>query len=302
MPKMRLFDPDRGPDKDGSPYSVADVVDSYLRQDISLRERPFDDRRHVLELFCSQFGDMRVTEGKPIQLREWIMSQPTWKSNWTRRRAAGTIRACFNWATRLKLIAENPFAGVTFPHGDRGEPIEPAEFQAMLRASTPVFRRFLIALRYTGARTGEIAKSEWRHLDMVRQCIVLKEHKTRAATGKPRRIILHPVVIKLLDWIRRHGPNPRFMFVNAKGWNWTAPAIHWRIEQIREKAGVRKDATCYGCRHLFLTQAVLAGVDIATVSALAGHSRIATTAWYLHVAGKTDHLKAAIQQVFRKPT
>lgn len=300
MPKMRLFDPDSGPAKDSSPISVADVVRLYLTHELPPKERKCDDRRHVLELFSAEFGEKPVSESKPFELRAWIVSRVQWRSDWTRRRVAGTIRACFNWATRLQFIPSNPFAGVIFPHGERGTALEPHEFQAMLKASTPIFRRFLIALRYSGARPGELASAEWCHLDMARSCIILEKHKTYNVKRKSRRIILHPIVVKLIDWLKRHRPNPRYIFVNSKGWGWTAQAISWRIQQIRDAANVRPEVTLYCCRHSFITEAVMSGVDIATVAELAGHSRISTTQHYFHVAGRLDHLQAAVQQVFRK--
>lgn len=297
---IRLHDPD-SPGHTDAARSVRDVIDLYLTHELPPRERPFDDRRHVLEAFAKDCGDLPLDEAKPHTLRMWILARASWKSDWTRRRAAGTVRACFNWAAKLEFIATNPFSGVTFPHGERGTPLDAQEFQAMLRASSAVFRRLLLALRFTGARPGELARAEWTHLDARRGCIVLHKHKTAKATGRPRIIVLHPVVLRLLDWIRRHGPNPRFIFTNSKGWNWTNPAIHWRIQQIRAAANVRPDVTCYGCRHAFCTDAVLAGVDIATVAALAGHSRISTTQSYFHVSGRTDHLRAAVEKVFTKP-
>jgi integrase len=156
----------------------------------------------------------------------------------------------------------------------------------------------LIFLRYTGCRPGEAAKATWSDFHPKRACIELREHKTAKKTGDVRRIMLHPVVLKLLDWISRHDPDPTYIFVNTWRRPWDRGAIAYRVKQIRENAGLRADATLYGLRHLFLTQAVLNGVDIGRVMGLAGHKRIGTTQHYLHV--RTEHLRSAINDVFRK--
>ncbi len=135
---------------------------------------------------------------------------------------------------------------------------------------------------------------------MSRACIELPKHKTAKKTGKIRRIMLHAVALKLVSWIARHAPHERFIFVNAKRRQWERTAICWRLRTIREKAGVSEETTLYGLRHRLLTEAVLSGVDSATVMAIAGHERISTTQTYFHVSGKTDHLRAAMEQIFKR--
>lgn len=279
--------------------TIRAVIEMYLAHtERDHSPRSFYGRKLSLDAFASHCGSMLVSDAKPYHLRLWIDSHKEWRSDWTRRREASNVRVCFNWALNLGLIEDNPFKGVTCPQGERGEPMEPWEFAAMLRASAPLFRRVLIFLRFSGARPGEMAAAEWRHFDPRRACIELDRHKTAKKTRKPRRIMLHPVLLKLLAWIQRHDPDQQFIFVNAKGRRWENTAICWRLKQIRNKTCIRPETTLYGARHFFCTQAVLAGVDIATVAALAGHERITTTQHYLHVAGKTDHLQAAVKQVF----
>ncbi len=172
--------------------------------------RTYADRKLVLDEFTAMHGALTLATARPFHLRLWIDGQrDRWKSDWTRKRVAGTVQAAMNWAVKLGIVDRNPFRGVSCPAGERGQPMEPAEFQAMLRATTAVFRRFLIFLRYTGCRPGEAANAEWVHLDTGRACIELDKHKTFRKTRKVRRIMLHPVVLKLLAWIRRHKPHER---------------------------------------------------------------------------------------------
>lgn len=281
------------------PCTVGDVIALYLvHTRADQNPRTYDDRQRVLRAFVAAHGTLLLTDAKPWHLRLWVNGQTRWKSNWTKRRGIGSVRAAFGWALQLGLIDRNPFIGTNCPMGERGQAVEPREFQAMLRASRAIFRRVLVFMRFSGARPGEMSAAEWRHVDWPRCCIVLREHKTGKRTGRPRTIVLHPVLMNLLEWIRRHKPHERFIFVNKYGRPWKNTSICWRIKQIRKSADVPADVTLYHCRHAFVTQAVLRGVDIALVSELAGHSRIATTQVYLHLAGRTDHLQAAIRRAF----
>jgi site-specific recombinase XerD len=291
----RLFRPEVGP---CDPLRVDQVVESYLRHAQAEMSASYANREYVLRLFVRDFGTRLVTECRAFHLQQWIEGKKSLRSNWTRRRWASSVRAAFTWAAKLGMIEANPFTGVTFAKGERGYPVEPEQFQTMLRMSTALFRRVLIFLRFTGCRPGEMAKVQWTDIDYKRACIVLAKHKTAKRTGLPRTIVLHPVVVKLLVWIRRRRPHPELVFVNQRGTQWTNTALAWRVRQIREAADIPPDATLYCCRHAFGTQGVLAGVDLMTLAALMGHQSISTTQIYVHLAGKTDHLQAAVGKMF----
>ncbi len=282
------------------PTTVGGVLACYLAHTRHEQDpRTYEDRKRVLTEFEGSFGHVALAAAKPYHLQIWVDAQrDRWASAWTRKRVIGGIQAAFNWCAKLGIIATNPFRGVTCEAGEHGQPMEPAEFQAMLRSTTAPFRRFLIALRFSGARPGEIASAEWAHLDVARSCLESDKHKTYRKTRKLRRIILHPVALKLLAWIKRNQPDERYIFTNSRGGPWTRTAISWRLEQIREKAGINRDITCYGLRHLYAVQAVLNGVDVLTLCPLMGHERIATTQYYADVATRTDHLKGAVEKIF----
>ncbi len=299
MQAIRLFRPEEGAGE--QPLTCRDVAESFLRHaNPNTPPAVYADRESVLRSFVAEFGSTLVAEAKAFQLQTWIESRDSWASNWTRRRVAATIRTAFRWAVSLGMTDRNPFTGVTFARGERGYPVEPSQFQTMLRQSTAIFRRVLVFIRYTGCRPGEMASVRWSDIDYARGCISLAKHKTAKRTGKPRVIVLHPVVVKLLLWIRRHDPHPVQVFVNTRGGPWKPTTISWRVKQIRLAADIPPDATLYCCRHAFGTQGVLSGVDLMTLAALMGHASIATTQIYVHLAGKTDHLQAAVGKMFGK--
>ncbi len=66
------------------------------------------------------------------------------------------------------------------------------------------------------------------------------------------------------------------------------------IRAIAEKAGI-KGMGVHTLRHTFASHLVMAGVDLATVQKLMGHSSITTTMIYAHLA--PDHLKAAVEKL-----
>lgn len=288
---------------DGSapPATVGQVTALYLKSTEAETHPPtMENNRHILNCFAAVHGDMPWADAKPYHLKLFVDGQPRWRSAWTKKRAISTVRAAFGWASKLGVIDRNPFSGTPSPKGERGNAVEPAEFQAMLRNSTVVFRRVLIFMKYTGCRPGEMARTEWDHVQLANARIMLTKHKTAKRTGRPRKILLHPVAVKLIEWIQRHYPHYRFVFQNSKGTPWTNTAICWRMKQVRKSAEVRPDTSLYQCRHAFVTQAIVSGIDLPTVAELAGHTNIQSTMHYAHVGENAEHLTNAINSVFRK--
>lgn len=99
----------------------------------------------------------------------------------------------------------------------------------------------------------------------------------------------------LVGRLRRWSPSP-WVFTNSFGGQWTTHALTKTIWKLRDKLGLPDDVRLYGCRHGFASQAIVNGVDVATVAALMGHNSILTTQRYVHLAGKRAHLSAAVEK------
>jgi integrase len=203
-------------------------------------------------------------------------------------------------AARLGLIDRNPFHGLRLPQGRQGRDWTLIEYQSVLRASQPLFRRLVVFLRFSGARPGEARKARWEHLDLAERRIVLREHKTSHVVEAPRVIHLNDKTLKLLLWLKRHQPDGQpFMFVNRYGNPWTMRAVVQYLAEIRERANLPADLKLHGLRHAFTTQGLINDVQIATMASLLGHTNISTTQRYAHLANKGSHLQAASEQATR---
>jgi integrase len=186
---------------------VKEIFDVYLRvAGPELSPAALDDFRRVLAAFAADFGDTPVIGLRQIDLMLWVKKHPEWKSPWTRKRVIQTVKRPFNWAVRLGELHYNPLLGATSPAGEPGRPMTDAEFNAILRSTSAVFRRVLVFLRFSGARPGELAAAKWTDLDLERGVITLHKHKTAKKTRRPRVIALNAVLVKLLIWLRRNRP------------------------------------------------------------------------------------------------
>ncbi len=295
---MNLFEPVHSADVPSGAISVRQVIDVFLNNDRTSSARALLERKRVLDLFCASFGSRLVSECRPIDLVAWVNGHNEWASDWTRLRIVSTIQRPMNWASKLGFIDRNPFYGVSVPPGDAGRPMTEAEFRQLLKRTTPIFRRVLTFLRFSGCRPGEMSALEWSFIDVDRACAVLHVHKTaRTRRDRQARVIyLHPVAVKLLAWIGRNQPEGKFIFLNCRGRPWNRSSLSLRLFRLRDRAGVPKDCKLYGLRHAFGTRAVLKEVELKTLSELMGHTTTKMTERYVHLAGQTAHLQAALRK------
>jgi integrase len=184
-------------------HTVADVLAWYDRQERGSKVAS-TERRLQRRLFGERYGKLTMDECAPYHLQEFIDANPGNKSNNTRRRIKATICRPFNHAAELRLIDSNPFRGLHIPMGKRGRDWTQQEFQTLLRISHPYFKRFLMFMRFSGMRPGEVRTLKWDEIREELECIVKTEHKTSWATDEARRIPFNPVLVKLIAWLRRH--------------------------------------------------------------------------------------------------
>jgi integrase len=315
---------------------VADVIERYLKLHQSqYTAEAFALRQHYLQLFAEAHGWRKVNDRDclPVHVEEWIAEHPTWKSDWTKGHIVAIILRPFNWAAKKRIIPANPFRGVEKSQGQPRRPLTDAEFQKLLRhasvwtkrrgairypsgrkvcpsdrkkrvrpSAAARFRQVLVCLRFTGMRPIEVRNLEWSDVDLEVCELVLWRHKTSKKTRKPRRVPIHPVILKLLIFLRRLGQVGTHVFLNHRKKPWHRVSLAQRLRRVRKSAGVPDDAKLYGLRHRFGKMAVLRGVDLKTLSQLMGHTTTRMTEHYVAIAGERDHLAEAMKKVNASPT
>lgn len=299
---LRVFQPQSAPLEPCQALTVRQIVDAWVsgtaRKQTAL---VFAERQRLLELFCTDFGERAATSLRRFEVQDWISAHPKWKADNTIKRVLGTITCVFSWAAKGDRIEHNPLAGLSHPAGDRGRPLEVAEFAALLRTTTALFRRVLVFMRFTGVRPCEMSALEWAHIHLDRHCAIIQIHKTSRSRKDraPRTIVLLPNMIKLLLWIRkRQKPGEKFVFLNQRGKPWCKNSLCLRVYRLREKLGMPKTAKLYGTRHLFGTEFILNVGDLKMLAELLGHTTTRMAEHYVHIAGKVGHLEAGLAKMF----
>src|SRR5512134_350861 len=165
-----------------------------------------------------------------------------------------------------------------------GEVIDEMEAEGLEMPSAIAAVRLLIL---TGCRLGEIMTLKWEYIDLATAKLNLPDSKTGAKTvylGKPA-----------IGTLRRLPPlphNPWVIYGIKPGGRLIDLQPFW--QRLRARAGL-KDARIHDLRHTFASTAVAAGQGLPMIGKLLGHTQVATTARYSHLAA--DPVKAAADQV-----
>jgi len=159
------------------------------------------------------------------------------------------------------------------------------EVGRILAALENVKHRTLLMTTYAaGLRVRELTHLRVRDIDSDRMTLRIVQGKG----AKDRYVGLSP---RLLDQLRLYWQAERpqsWLFPSSRREGPLDPTTPQRVyHKARDRAGVQKDGSIHGLRHAFATHLLEAGVDLHTIQRLLGHTSIATTQRYLHLATRT---------------
>jgi integrase/recombinase XerD len=161
-----------------------------------------------------------------------------------------------------------------------------------LLAMAPCLRdRLLLSLGYgAGLRAGEVVTLRVKHIDSAQNIIRVEQSKGK----KDRLVMLSPETLAMLREWWKVRPNrwdagvalqERLLFPGRKpGEPLTTRQLNRLFHDTADAAGIKKAVNLHSLRHSFATHLFDRGVDIRTIQALLGHSKLETTARYTRVA------------------
>ncbi|MBI5583494.1 MAG: site-specific integrase [Deltaproteobacteria bacterium] len=212
-----------------------------------------------------------------------------------------TIRGAWNMARKHRLIEEDaPTKAVKKPKVEnkriRYLTTEEAHtlLEELLSQSPAVYRMAAISL-YTGLRAGEVFGLKWKNLDRENGLLWIMDGKS----GKSRPVYMPEAVHDLFQEMTPDSPED-LIFPGPRGRPFPqVPRIFDRaVKKLGFNKGIedrRERFTFHGLRHTAASFLIQSGVDLYTVKSILGHSTIALTERYSHLAN--DALKEAARKM-----
>lgn len=183
------------------------------------------DPTHVKgEPFTDGLGGLRARDVTPLAAHEFQTALAKLSSPKTVNHWLIALKACWNWAVRMKLLAENPFAVLKPFHADGRQRVRTTdEFKQLLEGADDVFKPVLLFMRYTPARPGVVRELMGEDIDADVTHVTL--YKTqRSRTSKVKEPWRFPVAGELgpvlRDLVTRRGRRGH-VFLNEDGEPWT---------------------------------------------------------------------------------
>jgi len=220
----------------------------------------------------------------------WLYGRRLAKVTIARRLAS--IRSCFRFLARRRVIEQNPARQVRSPRPPRRLPSflpkdESRDLLDRRPGSSEAARRdhALLELLYaTGIRVAECCGLDCDDVD--------RSHGTVRVLGKGDKERVVPVGDAALDaldgYLAARGRASGPLFTNHRGGRLTPRSVHRIVGRQARLSGLDRRVTPHTLRHTFATHMLGEGADLRLIQELLGHSRLSTTQRYTHVS--PEHL------------
>ena len=233
----------------------------------------------------SQASKRRINEllGKTVFLDqiaepEIITHLNTRKGEYDHNNSVSALKAFFKWCVKSGYLQKSPadnIKKINIQESPR-ESFSHKQIKAILDKAKKeeVFPAIVTAL-HTGMRRSELFGLTWTSVDMSRRLITLAKTKNR----RVRIIPMHQNVFNVLKPLQA-----------KEGLVFSLSNERRAMKRIFKAAEV--EGNWHHFRHTFITHLLRSGVDLKTVSTLAGHSSVSVTSKYLSTT--PDHMKKAV--------
>ena len=279
----------------------------YLEAELGCSPLTASSYRHDLHQLA-QFLVSRGVSPEPSEVtttlvREWVISMHHrgLVSN-TVARHLYALRSFWTYLRKVGLVTNDPVSEVSAPRQTRGLPryLPKDTLQQILngaqqnRTARCALRNYAMMsmLIFTGMRRGELIGLRLNDVSLAEKTVVVK-----GKGGKFRAIpLVDEVVSAVADWLEfRPACRHDYLFTTFHG-NRIYPSGMQRIWRgILDASGLDPgQATIHTLRHSMATLLLQSGkCSLVEIQQLLGHSRLDTTAIYLHVEGA--QLRSAVE-------
>jgi integrase len=132
------------------------------------------------------------------------------RHNTTRMNYRRDLHTFFEWCADEELIDQdrvNPVArAATFDSEPEREVITPKQFERLLLAADDIIRPAFILGGFCAVRQAEIARLDWRDIDLAEKVITISAQVAKGDTGRRSVTIPEPALAWLRPLARTHGP------------------------------------------------------------------------------------------------
>ena len=235
------------------------------------------------------------------------------------------LNSCLDSAVAHGLLVANPCSRVQLPKARKHtvHPLSKTELSCLVKEVSQfrtVYDYVIYFTVFTGLRMGEVLGLTWDKVDLSSRKITVDQqliktskhaggvfHLDRTKSDNSRTFLLPRAVLDML--IQYQLFQNQCQYVAGDKWNndlnliftmsdtgkcITPPTLHKHFKRVATKIG-RPDLRFHDLRHTFATNAAEAGLSVANLSRVLGHSQTSTTMqYYVHSTDVGDVFCASV--------
>ncbi len=254
-----------------SRYAVSSLALLRYFGDAPLDKITSDDVERFKAARASDFKTARSKKGR-VQTKKKI--RPA-----TVNRELACLKARFSFFIKADVVARNPVSRVKFlaENNQQTRVLSHLEERVYFEKASPVLRDVGRLILETGMRPEEVYTIRPENVDLERRAIQIPHGKTKAA----RRLLTLTSAAQEVLKRRMADLKTPFVFPCETDSQRPIPKVnnaHDRAVKDSKVAPLR----LYDLRHTWATRAAMSGIDLVTLAAMLGHSRIQMVLRYAH--------------------
>jgi integrase len=207
------------------------------------------------------------------------------------------LRALFNFGIKQGLVNTNPTHGLEFMPVEKKIKYIPSkeDVAKVLLAADTNTQDYLVAIKETMGRMGEINRLTWEDVDLDRKIVVLYTRKKKGGHLTPRKVPMTTRLYSMLDKRYKNRDKTKAWVFWGRHWSSKAEGFVEGPYQDRKKimgtlcrkVGVRY-FRFHALRHYGASSMERANVPIGSIQRILGHENRSTTEIYLHSIGNAE--------------
>ena len=199
------------------------------------------------------------------------------------------MRAMFNYFISLDIVSSNPVSRVKFPpaNNEQMRVLSLEEERLYLAACPQPLHDLAVMMIETGMRPEELYRLRVEHVSLEEGYVFNPKGKSKAARRKL------PLTRRAADLLKTR-LDGEYVFPDADDPAQPMGKINNAHNAALKRSGL-PHFRLYDLRHTFATRATEAGVDLVTLAALLGHSKIQMVLRYAHP--QAEHKAQAIRKM-----
>lgn len=259
-------------------------------------QRTREKAEYVIRFFRSIAGEKLMDRVTPLDIETYKAKRLELVSAVTVNIELRALKAFFGLAYKWDVIQKHPFKKVAMVRIPERKPtyLTADEFRALLNAiEKPWLKNLDILAVNTGLRRGELINLKWEHVDL--QYRVLNVVNTATFQTKSRRDRQVPLNLTAVALLESTPKKSEYVLNGGHGRKLDDEHVSRSFREAAKKAGLSDDLYLHSLRHTFATWLVQSGVGIYEVQKLMGHSSVAVTQIYAHLA--PSELHSAVEKI-----